>query len=222
MQQTQLKAVIFDLDGVIVSTDDQHFEAWSKIAEDEGIYFDREINNRLRGVSRMESLDILLERSDNTYSLEQKNELAQRKNEHYKVLIKSLTPADILPGVKDLIAGLRAVGIRTAIGSSSKNAESILESIGLHDDFDVVVSGIDISRSKPDPEVFILAANRLGVVPGECIVIEDARSGIDAAIAGGMKTIGVGDAASYDRANLARDALDQISVEDLKSLANVQ
>ncbi len=211
----QYRAVIFDLDGVIVSTDEQHFEAWNKIAEEEGIYFDREINNRLRGVSRMESLEILLERSEKEYTSERKQELAQKKNEYYKALIQRLTPQDILPGVRSFLDSLRGAGIKTAIASSSKNARTILRLIGLESQFDVIVSGEDISKSKPDPEVYQIAALRLGLEPGVCLVVEDARAGVDAALVAGMKVMGVGDAASYARSTIARSSLENLTLAEL-------
>ena len=144
-----IKAVIFDLDGVIVSTDDCHYEAWKKLADEEGIYFDRKINDRLRGVSRMASLEIVLERSEKTYTEEEKAELAERKNGYYKEFIKKLTPNDILPGVMDNLEELKKNGIKIAIGSSSKNTPIILKQIGLDGYFDAVSDGNNISKSKP-------------------------------------------------------------------------
>ncbi|MGB8455605.1 MAG: beta-phosphoglucomutase [Anaerocolumna sp.] len=215
---SEIKAVIFDLDGVIVSTDDKHFEAWNEIAKEEGIYFDKKINNRLRGVGRAESLEILLELSKIKYTFEQKQELAQKKNEYYKTLIQRLTPQDILPGVQKLIESLRAAGIKIAIGSSSKNANAILKSIGLHDSFDVIVSGHNIAKSKPDPEIYLLAAEHLGIAPEACIVVEDAQVGVDAAIAAGMKSVGIGDASLHAKVSIRRDSLDKLTIEDLISL----
>ena len=187
-----IKAFIFDLDGVIVSTDEYHYQAWKQIADEEGIHFDREINNRLRGVSRMESLQILLERSQRTYSDAEKLKLAEKKNTHYRQLLQNITPKDILPGVMGILDGLKLWGIRMAIGSSSRNSPMILEQIGLADFFDATVDGNDISNSKPDPEVFLKAAERLDIPPSECIVIEDAPAGVEAAVAAGMKYIAVG------------------------------
>lgn len=196
-----IKAVIFDLDGVIVSTDKYHYKAWKKIADEEGIYFDRIINEGLCGVSRMNSLEILLKRSQKTYNQKEKEELAQRKNYCYREMLNCLTPKDILPGVVKALEFLKGRGIKIAIGSSSKNTPYILEKIGLDRYFNAVADGNDIKRSKPDPEVFLLAAKRLQIIPGECLVVEDADAGIEAAIAGGMKAMGVGFAANNEKAN---------------------
>ena len=157
--------VIFDLDGVIVSTDNCHYLAWKRMADEEGIYFDRTINERLRGVSRMESLDIILERAQRTYTDDEKQAMATRKNAYYVELIGSLTRADILPGALDTLRYLKGRGVKVAIGSSSKNTPIILRQIGLENAFDAVADGNAITRSKPDPEVFVLAARLLGLSP---------------------------------------------------------
>jgi beta-phosphoglucomutase len=196
------KAVIFDLDGVIVSTDVYHYLAWKKICDQEGLFFTREINEKLRGVSRMESLNIILGNSERIYAEQGKVELAERKNAVYKELLKSLCPDDILPGVRSFLQKLKELNVRMAIGSSSKNAKYILEKIGLDSDFDAVADGNGIERSKPDPEVFLLAAKLLQMEPNECVVVEDAEAGIDAALAAGMKAIGVGSAALYPKAQI--------------------
>ena len=180
------KAVIFDLDGVIVSTDDCHFMGWKKLADDEGIYFDRKTNERQRGVSRMESLDVLLEKAEKKYTDEEKLEMATRKNEYYKEFIKDLSENDILPGVMDFTKKLRDMGVKLAIGSSSKNTPAILKNIGLDTYFDAVADGNDISKSKPDPEVFLVAAKKLGIDPKDCLVVEDADAGVAAALTGGI------------------------------------
>jgi len=193
-----IKAVIFDLDGVIVSTDDCHYEAWKKLADEEGIYFDRKINDRLRGVSRMASLEIVLERSEKTYTEEEKEELAERKNGYYRDFIKKLTPNDILPGVMDNLAELKKNGIKIAIGSSSKNTPIILKQIGLDGYFDAVSDGNNITKSKPDPEVFLKAAEMLKIPPENCLVVEDADAGIEAGKNGGMKTLAVHGAKGAD------------------------
>ncbi len=193
-----IKAVIFDLDGVIVSTDDCHFRAWKRMADEEGIYFDREINNRLRGVSRMASLDIVLERAKREYSEREKQELAERKNEYYKELICELMPDDILPGVMDKLENLKENGIKIAIGSSSKNTPIILKQIGLDGYFDAVSDGNNITHSKPDPEVFLKAAEMLNIPPEDCMIVEDADAGIEAGKRAGMKTLAVQGAKGAD------------------------
>ena len=193
-----MKAVIFDLDGVIVTTDDCHYRAWKKMADEEGIYFDREINERLRGVSRMASLEIILERTSKVYTDEEKLALATRKNCYYVEFIQELTPADILPGVIENIDALKVNGIKVAIGSSSKNTPIILKQIGLSTYFDAVSDGNNITKSKPDPEVFVKAADMLGIPYNECMIIEDADAGIQAGKAAGMKTLAVGNAQGGD------------------------
>lgn len=197
------KAVIFDLDGVICHTDMYHYQAWKQIADELGIYFDEEINNRLRGVSRMESFEIILERYEGTMSLEDKVVYTTRKNEAYKELLKNMSPADLSPEVKETLDGLRAKGLKLAIGSSSKNAGFILERLGLDGYFDAVSDGNNITRSKPDPEVFVKAAQLVGEASGDCLVVEDAKAGLEAAIGGGMDCAAMGDAvasglATYD------------------------
>lgn len=197
------KAVIFDLDGVICHTDMYHYQAWKQIADALGIYFDEEINNRLRGVSRMESFEIILERYEGTMSLEDKVVYTTRKNEAYKELLKNMSPADLSPEVKETLDGLRAKGLKLAIGSSSKNAGFILERLGLDGYFDAVSDGNNITRSKPDPEVFVKAAQLVGEASGDCLVVEDAKAGLEAAIGGGMDCAAMGDAvasglATYD------------------------
>jgi len=196
-----LKAVIFDLDGVIVSTDEYHYQGWKRMADEEGIYFDREINERLRGVSRMESLNIVLEKSLRQYSDSEKALLAERKNNYYRLLLENITPADILPGVLDALNDLKKRGIKIAIASSSKNAPVILENIELDGYFDAVADGNDIKNSKPDPEVFLLAAERMHVCPSRCAGVEDAVAGIDSIIAAQMLAVGVGFASSYPKAH---------------------
>ena len=190
----EYEAVIFDLDGVIISTDEYHYQAWKALADELGVYFDRNINNRLRGVSRMESLDIVLERSEKKYTDSEKQAMAEKKNGIYKELLKNMSPKDLSDEVKDTLDTLRGRGYLLAIGSSSKNAPFILERIGLSGFFDAVSDGNNIKRSKPDPEVFIKAAEMLSKENGKCLVVEDAVSGAAAAHAGGMKAACVGDA----------------------------
>ena len=204
-----IKAVIFDLDGVIVSTDDCHYEAWKKMADEESIYFDKTINNRLSGVSRMESLEIVLERATKEYSDEGKLQLAERKNGYYKEFITKLTPADILPGAMNTLVELKENGIKVAIGSSSKNTPVILKQIGLSDYFDAVSDGNNITNSKPDPEVFLKAADMLGIPYAECMIVEDADAGIEAGKRAGMKTLSVHGAkgAELELEDLSRESI---------------
>src|SRR5690554_333176 len=214
-----LQAVIFDLDGVSVSTDDLHYMAWKFLADEEAIYFDRQINQRLRGVSRRRSLEIILERSTKDYSDVEKQELTEKKNRYYIDLINSkLNPSYILPGVISILAGLKRRKIGIAIGSSSRNALLILRKIGLENYFDAVVDGNEIIKSKPDPEIFLLAAERLGVPAANCLVVEDADSGVKAALAGGISVLGVGYASRNPNATYTAPDLTEVSVEDLVSM----
>lgn len=192
-----MKAVIFDLDGVICFTDKYHYQAWKKMADEMGIPFDEQINKRLRGVSRMESLDIILEKADREYSSEEKEKLATQKNATYVELLDNMTEKDLSEEVKTTLDKLREKGLLLAIGSSSKNTKKILSKIGLGDYFDAISDGTNITKSKPDPEVFLKAAQMLGVDPEDALVVEDAEAGIDAAVAGGFKSAGIGDAASH-------------------------
>ena len=193
------QGVIFDLDGVICFTDKFHYEAWKAMADEIGVYFDETINNRLRGVSRMASLDIILERADRTYTQEEKEALAERKNNNYKKLLEKMNPADLSKEVKTTLDTLRSMGCLLAIGSSSKNAKFILKQLGLEGYFDAISDGTNITRSKPDPQVFQMAAQFLNLRPEECLVVEDAVAGIDAAKDGGFAAAGLGEAAEYGR-----------------------
>lgn len=198
-----MKAFIFDLDGVIVFTDKFHYQAWKKMSDRMGIYFDEEINNRLRGVSRADSLEIILERYEGEpLTADKKAELMEEKNNTYRELLDTMTPADVTDEVRNTLRELRQRGCRLAIGSSSRNARFILEKVELLDAFDAISDGNNISRSKPDPEVFSKAGEFLGEKPENCIVVEDAYAGIDAAKAAGMTAVGIGDAAGYEKADV--------------------
>ncbi len=188
------RAVIFDLDGVICHTDKYHYQAWKAVADELGIYFDQVINNRLRGVSRMESFEIILERYEGTMSQEEKTAYTEKKNNIYKELLKNMSTADLSSEVKETLEGLRGKGLKLAIGSSSKNARFILGQIGLGEYFDAISDGNNISKSKPEPEVFVKAAGFLGEKPEDCLVVEDAKAGLEAAIGGGMDCAAIGDA----------------------------
>lgn len=188
-----LKAVLFDLDGVLVDTAKYHYLAWKGLAERLGIHFDERINERLKGVSRMASLEIILERSEQKFTGEEKLAWAAEKNGVYLEKVRMLTPSEILPGVMDFLKELRRARIKKAICSASKSAGLIVDLLGLSDWFDTVLGGADVSRSKPDPEIFELARDRLGVSSAECLVVEDAYAGIEAARAAGMRALGIGD-----------------------------
>jgi beta-phosphoglucomutase len=208
------RAVIFDLDGVLVSTDEFHYRAWKQMASEENIPFSRSVNEKLRGISRMESLEIILKNSSKKYSPSQKADLAERKNRYYKKLLEGLSPESVLPGVLDLLDGLKQQRFQIAVGSSSKNAPYILQKTGLDRFFDAAVDGSEIRKSKPDPEVFLLAAKKLGVPPGSCVVVEDAPAGILAAKAGGMAAVGIGSASSCALADWTAKSLQEAKASD--------
>ncbi len=194
------KGIIFDLDGVVVTTDKYHYLAWKKLSDEIGVYFDEKINNKLRGVSRMESLEIILEKSERKYSESEKQEMAERKNGYYKELISKMDSSAIIDGAMDFIKKAKDMGILVAIGSSSKNAVTILKKCGIFDEFDAIADGNDITRSKPYPDVFLKAAEKLGLDAGNCLVVEDAVAGVSAGIAAGMDVMAVGDASTDERA----------------------
>ena len=197
-----MKSFIFDLDGVIVFTDNLHYKAWKEMADDMNIYFDEEINNRLRGVSRADSLEIILEKYNGApLSQEKKSELMEKKNNTYRKLLETMTPDDVTDEVRNTLAELRRRGCKLAVGSSSKNARFILEKVQLIDAFDEISDGNNITKSKPDPEVFVKAGEYLKDVFANCIVVEDAYAGIDAAKAAGMTAVGIGDASAYEKAD---------------------
>ena len=208
-----IKGIIFDLDGVLVFTDHYHYLAWKKIADEMGIPFDETVNNRLRGVSRMESLEIILERCNGpALTAEEKIALAERKNNYYRELLRKMSPDSVAREVRTTLQTLRERGYRLAIGSSSKNTKTILSRVALLEPFDAISDGTNISRSKPDPEVFQKAAQFLGLNAGDCAVVEDAFAGIEAACAAGMLSVGIGDAERCGKAayhiHRFRDLLD--------------
>lgn len=196
-----IRTCIFDLDGVIVDTAKFHFLAWQRLAKELHINFTEQDNERLKGVSRMESLDILLSLDNRVVDPKTKDELATRKNAWFVEYINALQPDEIYPGVKDLLVQLRQRGYKLGLASSSKNAGTVLQRLGIADLFDCVVDGTMIRNSKPDPEVFLLAASKLGADPATCVVFEDAEAGVEAAVRAGMKCVGIGSPALLAKAN---------------------
>ena len=196
-----IKACLFDLDGVIVDTAKYHYLAWKVLADEMGFEFTHEHNERLKGVSRMRSLDILLEIGEKEISEEEKLKLAERKNKIYLDYIYKMTPDEILPGVKDFIATIRNKGIKVALGSASKNAITILKQLKIESFFDAIIDGNMVSKSKPDPEVFIKGAEALNVANNQCVVFEDAEAGIEAALSANMRCIGIGSPEILGKAN---------------------
>lgn len=194
-----IKGVIFDLDGVLVLTEKYHYSAWKQVLDAENIYIDEVMYDKLRGLSRIDTLNQILKIAKKEYSEKQKEILANKKNEIYKEYLKELGPSDISCDLIKTLLALKEKNIKLAIASSSKNATNIAKQTDLLKYFDVIVDGNQINKAKPDPEVFLKAANKLNLLVNECLVVEDAISGIDAGIAGGFKTIGISIAKSYDK-----------------------
>ena len=211
-------ACIFDLDGVIVDTATYHYKAWKRLANSLGFDFTHEQNEQLKGISRMDSLDLVLGWGNTQKSDSEKLQLAQQKNAWYLEFIGQMKADEILPGVRQFIEELKAAGIRIALGSASKNSAEILERTGISDFFEVIVDGNSVTRSKPDPEVFSRGAELLGLAPESCVVIEDAAAGIEAAHRAGMKVIGIGDAQVLKNADLVLPDTQKLSIQELKNL----
>ena len=207
-----VKGAIFDLDGVLVDTAKYHYLAWKELAQELGFDFTEKDNEQLKGVSRMRSLEILLQVGKSTATQEQKQELADRKNRRYVQMLQKLTKADLMEGAESCILQLRQKGVKIALGSASKNAPFILEKLGIHDLFDAVVDGNMVSRAKPDPEVFLTAVRLLGLKPEECCVFEDAQAGIEAAKAAGCLAIAVDKAESLVGADMTLHTLSQFQL----------
>lgn len=217
MKKMKYKAVIFDLDGVLCSTDKYHYAAWKKTADMLGIPFNEEINNRLRGISRRESFEIILEGYNGTLSNEEKEKYIEEKNNIYRKLLENVSSGDLDPDAVRTMDSIRKTGVKLAIGSSSKNTKLILHQLGLEEYFDAVSDGTNITRSKPDPEVFLKAAEFLHIAPKDCLVVEDAKAGVEAAKAGGMDCAAVGDAKKYGTADYDLERL-----SDLINIAAIQ
>lgn len=210
-----IEACIFDLDGVIVNTAKYHFIAWRALAEELGFVFTVQDNERLKGVSRMRSLDILLEIGNLQFTDAEKRAMAEKKNALYVSYISQMTPEEILPGVREFLQEIRHKGIRVALGSASKNSPMILRQIQMTELFDVVVDGNSITEAKPNPEVFLTGAQRLGIKPEHCVVFEDAIAGIEAARNAGMFSVGIGDAQTLALADMVIPGFEGFSFEKL-------
>lgn len=211
-----IKAVIFDLDGVLVDTAKYHYLAWKRLAEELSIEFSLEDNERLKGVSRMQSLEIILELGNTTLDYNTKIELAEKKNIWYVEYISKLTPEDILPGVIGFLESTKAKGIKIALGSASKNSMLILDSLNLTNYFDAIIDGTKVSKAKPNPEVFLKGAEALKVSPNQCIVFEDAESGVEAAINAGMYCIGIGSKNILKKAHLVLSGFSDMTFDKLE------
>lgn len=211
-------AVIFDMDGVLTDTTELHYQGWQRIADELGAPFDRAGYEPLRGLGRMESLELLLGPRAARFTDEQKKDLAARKNVDFLERVARLTPADLLPGARELLEALRARGVPIALASSSRNAEAVIARLGIRAFFKVFVDANQVPRSKPDPAVFLEAANRLHVPPARCVVIEDAASGVAAALAAGMKVVGLGPPERVGGAQRVVERLSDVGIEMLLNL----
>jgi beta-phosphoglucomutase len=209
----EIKGFIFDLDGVLTDTAEFHFQAWKRLADEEGIPFTRDDNEALRGVSRRESLNLMLK--GRQISEIQAQEWMERKNNYYRQLLAQMSPEDILPGVCDLLHDLHVAGYKVAVASASKNARDVMENLNLLDEIDVLCDGSSVQRAKPAPDLFLFAAQQLGLPPAACVVVEDAEAGVEAALASGMRCIGLGPAQRVGKAQLVLPNLDGVALKEI-------
>ncbi len=213
--ENKITAAIFDLDGVIVDTAKYHYLAWKKLANEIGLDLTLEDNERLKGVSRMDSLDIILSLGGMQFSEAEKLAMADKKNAWFVDYVNQMKPDEILPGAKALLESCKTKGIKVALGSSSKNAKTVLNLLNITHLFDVIVDGTMIKNSKPHPEIFLLGASLLNVPANQCIVFEDAEAGVEAALAAGMRCIGLGSPVQLGKANLVIPDLKNFTIEDM-------
>jgi beta-phosphoglucomutase len=208
---SDMKGALFDLDGVIVDTAKYHFRAWKRLADELGVAFDERDNERLKGVGRMQCMDIILELGGLSMEQDEKERQANRKNAWYVEYISAMGQGELLPGAEAYLESLRARGVGVALGSASKNAPLILERLGIERLFDAVIDGTKVARSKPDPEVFLAGARALGLAPGLCSVFEDSAAGIEAAKRGGMYAVGIGTREALPQADIVVAALAELA-----------
>lgn len=209
----KIKALIFDLDGVITDTAEYHYKSWQKLAEEEDLFFNRQINEKLRGVSRMQSLEIIL--AGKEMSAEEKKEWTDRKNKYYQEYLEQISKEDILDDMESKLKKLKADGYLIAVGSASRNARRVLDQLQIADLFDTISDGNSVEKSKPAPDLFLHTAEKLGVKAEECIVLEDAESGIEAALAANMKAVGVGPEKRVGKAHLIYSNVDSLNFEEI-------
>lgn len=212
---TAIRAFILDLDGVLTDTAEYHFLGWKRLAEEEGISFTREDNEQLRGVSRRQSLMLLLGDHKDEYTEEDIQEMMARKNGYYQESLEEITEDDFLPGAQELLKEIKARGLKVAIGSSSRNTKTVLENLGIEDEFDAIADGYSVARAKPAPDLFLYAAQQMGVPPELCVVVEDAESGVAAALAGRMVAVGIGPEERVGRAHYRYDSTADIDLDEI-------
>lgn len=215
-----IKGFIFDLDGVITDTADLHYKAWKKLADDQGWQFDREVNEKLRGVSRLDSIAIILEHNNITLDKAEISKFANIKNDLYVESLDELSPNDYLPGAQELLNNLRVEGFLVALGSASKNANKVLQQLGALKYFDVIGDGNSVTKSKPAPDIFLYGATKLKLRPEQCIVFEDAESGIDAAKVGGFHSVGIGPKDRVGHSDVRFDTMKEATLFEVKSHFN--
>jgi beta-phosphoglucomutase len=213
-----IEACIFDLDGVITDTAEYHYQGWKRMADEAGLKFNREINEQLRGVSRRQSLNIILQYNKRELAEKKIEELMKKKNDYYKQSLESITEKDYLPGIKAFILNIRKKGIKTAIASASKNAEKVIQNLNAKELFDVIADGYSVKKTKPAPDLFLFAAERLNVNPSGSVVFEDAQVGIEAALNGGFFSVGIGPDERVGQAHLRYDRTEDIQLEDVLAL----
>ncbi|MCK4343072.1 MAG: beta-phosphoglucomutase [Phycisphaerae bacterium] len=216
----QVVAAIFDLDGVLTETTELHYRSWRVVADELDIPFDRRAYEEMRGLNRSNSLAILLRGQEGRFSEAEQQRLAERKNEEYLRLVAEMTPSDLFPGALELLHGLRARGVRVAVASSSRNAGRVVERLGIGPLLDVIVDANTAPRSKPDPQVFLVAAELLGVPPARCVVVEDAEAGVAAGVAAGMWVIGIGPAERVGQGHAVVSSIGELSVDAMLRLLN--
>ena len=214
-----IRACIFDLDGVIVDTAHYHFLAWKRLAAELGINLTVADNERLKGVSRMESLEIILSLGKKAMPQDQMNQMADRKNTWFVEYVEAMKPEEIFPGVKELIGRMKTRSLLIGLASSSKNAQRVVELLGIAGLFDTIVDGTMITHTKPHPEIFLLAAKRLNMEPKDCLVFEDAEAGVEAALRAGMKCVGVGSPSQLGKAQRVITKTSDFNMDDLLALA---
>lgn len=208
-----VQAAIFDLDGVLTDTAEYHYRGWQQLADEQGWAFDRELNERLRGVSRMESLAIILDHNGVEASAQQQQEWADRKNRYYVDALADVGPEDLLPGARELVAACKQRGLRVAIASSSRNARMVLDRLEIAGEFDAISDGHSVELAKPSPDLFLHAAEQLDAGPARCVVFEDAGSGVDAALAAGMVAVGIGPPERVGHAHHRFDTVADVHVD---------
>lgn len=217
----KLNAFIFDLDGVITDTSEYHYLAWKRLAAEEDIPFTRRDNEQLRGVSRRRSLELLLKQRKGDYSEEELQEMTERKNGYYQQYLNTISSDNLLPGIKSIINDLKNRGLKIAIASSSKNAKIVIKNLKIESLFDTISDGFSVEKTKPAPELFLHTAKNLGIKAEECVVVEDARSGIEAALAAGMVAVGIGPEKRVGKAHYSYDRVADIKLEEIIGAKNI-